>query len=68
VSAFFNNDNTYDIYMEQLKGFEEEKDDYVWKLQKTLYRTIQKAYDWVENLDKIFQGHGYYKLHADPQI
>ena len=68
VSAFFNSDNTYDIYIEQPKGFEEGRDNHVWKLWKTLYGTMQGAHDWAENLDKTFQGHGYYKSHADPQI
>jgi len=68
VSAFFNSDNTYDIYIKQPKGFEEGRDDYVWKLRKTLYGTMQGAHDWAENLDKTFQGHGYYKSRADPKI
>jgi len=54
--------------MEQPMGFEEGGDKYVWKLHKTLYRTMQGAHDWAKNLDKTFQGHGYYKSHADPQI
>jgi len=54
--------------MEQPKGFEERGGDYVWKLQKTLYGTMQGAHDWAENLDKTFEGHRYYKSHADPQI
>ena len=54
MSAFLNSDNAYDIYMEQLKGFEEGEDNHVWKLRKTLYETMQKVYDWVKNLDKIF--------------
>jgi len=29
---------------------------------------MQGAHDWAENLDKTFQSHGYYKLHANPQI
>jgi len=29
---------------------------------------MQGAHDWAENLDKTFQGHGYYKSYADPQI
>jgi len=29
---------------------------------------MQRAHNWAENLDKTFQGHRYYKLHADPQI
>ena len=29
---------------------------------------MQGAHDWAENLDKIFEGHGYYKSQADPQI
>jgi len=40
----------------------------VWKLQKTLYGTIQGAHDWAKNLDQTFEGHGYYRSRADPQI
>jgi len=29
---------------------------------------MQGAHDWAKNLDKIFEGHGYYKSQADPQI
>jgi len=53
--------------MEQSKGFEEGGDNYVWKLWKTLYGIMQEAHDWAENLDKTFEGHRYYKLHADSQ-
>jgi len=54
--------------MEQPKGFEEGGDDYIWRLRKTLYETMQSTHDWAENLDRTFEGHGYYKLKADPQI
>jgi len=54
--------------MEQPRGFEEGKEGFVWKLNKTLYRMMQGAHDWAENLDKTFEGHGYYKSKADPQI
>jgi len=54
--------------MEQPKGFEEGGEGYVWKLNKTLYGTMQGAHDWAENLDKTFEGQGYYKSKADPQI
>jgi len=36
---------TYEIYMEQPKGFEEGGMDYVWKLKKTLYGMMQGAHD-----------------------
>ena len=49
-------------------GFKKEEDEYVWKLHKTLYGTMQEAHDWAENLDKIFQDYIYYKSHADSQI
>jgi len=29
---------------------------------------MQGAYDWAENLDKTFEGHGFYKSRAGPQI
>jgi len=51
--------------MEQPKGFEERGDNHVWKLRKTLYGTMQGAYDWAENLDKTFEGHRFYKSRAD---
>jgi len=68
VSAFLNSENSFDVYIEQPRGFEEEGDDYIWKLKKTLYRTMQGAHDWAENLNKTFEEHGYYKSCADPQI
>jgi len=54
--------------MKQPKGFEKKGSDYVWKLKKTLYGTMQGAHDWAENLNKTFEGHGYYRSKADPQI
>jgi len=60
VSAFLNSDSAYKVYMEQPKGFEKGGLDYVWKLKKTLYGTIQGAHNWAENLNKMFEGHGYY--------
>ena len=32
VSAFLNSDSSFEVYMEQPKGFEEGGDDHVWKL------------------------------------
>ncbi|KAJ3552615.1 hypothetical protein NP233_g12840 [Leucocoprinus birnbaumii] len=68
VSAFLNSDNTFEVYMEQPRDFEEGGEEYIWKLLKTLYGTMQGAHDWAENLDRTFEGHGYYKSRADPQI
>ena len=45
VFAFLNSDSTFKVFMEKPKGFEEGGADYVWKLQKTLYRTIQGTHD-----------------------
>jgi len=61
VSAFFNSKSMFDVYMEQPRGFEEGGDNLVWKLQKTLYGTMQGAHDWAKNLDHTFKGHGYYR-------
>jgi len=33
-----------------------------------LYGTMQGVHDWAENLNKMFEGHGYYRSSADPQI
>ena len=49
-------------------GFKKGEDEYVWKLYKTLYGTMQGAYDWAENLDKTFQDYIYYKSCTDSQI
>jgi len=54
--------------MEQPRGFEEGGDNYIWRLHKTLYGTMQGAHDWAENLDKTFKGHSFYKSRANPQI
>jgi len=54
--------------MEQPKGFEEGGDNHVWKLRKTLYCTMQGAHNWAKNLDKTFEGHGFYKSRANSQI
>ena len=61
VSAFLNSESIFDIYMKQPRGFEEGGDDLVWKLQKTLYRTMQGSHNWAKNLDHTFEGHRYYK-------
>ena len=68
VSAFINSDNSFEVYMEQLKDFEQGGDGYIWRLYKTLYGTMQGAHNWAENLDKTFEGHRYYKSCTDPQI
>ena len=68
VSTFLNSDSTFEVFMEQPRGFEEGGADYVWKLRKMLYGTMQGAHDQAENLDKTFEEHRYYKSHADPQI
>jgi len=68
VSAFLNSDSSFEVYMEQPKRFEEGGDDHVWKLQKTLYGTMQGAHNWAKNLDKTFEGHGFYKSRANSQI
>jgi hypothetical protein len=69
VSAFLNSDNVFEVYMEQPPGFEEGgDDDNVWLLLKTLYGTMQGAHDWAQNLERAYQGHGYYTSKADPQV
>lgn len=68
VSAFLNSENVYDVYMEPPPGFEEGGGDSVWKLLKTLYGTMQGAHDWAQNLDRTYEGHGYYKSKADSQV
>jgi len=67
VSAFLNSNNAFEVYMKQPRGFEEGRDN-MWRLQKTLYRTMQGTHDYAQNLDKTFKGHRYYRSKADPQI
>ncbi|KAF7770864.1 hypothetical protein Agabi119p4_6838 [Agaricus bisporus var. burnettii] len=67
VSAFLNSDNVFEIYMEQPQGFEEGGDK-VWLLLKTLYGTMQGAHNWAFNLNRTYEGHGYYVSRADSQI
>jgi len=46
VSAFLNSNSSFNIYIEQPRGFEEGGDsDLVWKLQKTLYGMMQGVYN-----------------------
>ena len=61
TSAFLNSESSFDIYMEQPKGFEEGGDDLVWRLRKILYGTMQGAHDWAKNLNHTFEGHKYYR-------
>jgi hypothetical protein len=68
VSAFLDSINTFEVYMEQLSGFEEGGSDNVWLLLKTLYGTMQGTHDWAKTLDHMYQGHGYYTSKADPQV
>ena len=56
VSVFLNSKSTFDIYIEQLREFEERGEEFVWKLNKTLYGTMQGAHNWAENLDRTFEG------------
>jgi len=66
--VFLNSDSSYEVYIEQPKGFEEGGADNVWKLKKTLYGTMQGAHDWAKNLNRTFEGHGYYRSKTDLQI
>jgi len=45
TSAFFSSKSSFDIYMEQPKGFEKRGDDLVWRLHKTLYGTMQSTHN-----------------------
>jgi len=68
ISAFLNSDSSYEVYIEQPKGFKEGGADNIWKLKKTLYGTMQGTHNWAENLNRTFEGHGYYRSKADSQI
>jgi len=40
MPAFLNNNNSYEVFIEQPREFEEEEDNYIWRLYKTLYGTM----------------------------
>ena len=54
--------------MEQSKGFEEGRADFIWKLHKMLYGTMQGTHNWAENLNKTFKEYDYYKSSTNPQF
>ncbi|KAJ3564398.1 hypothetical protein NP233_g8320 [Leucocoprinus birnbaumii] len=68
VAAYLNSNIDFDVYMEQPQGFVEGGGDKVWKLQKTLYGTMQGGHDWFKTLSKTYKELGYHQSLAEPTI
>ena len=58
VSTFLNSESTFDVYIEQPKGFEEERERFVWKLNKTLYGIMQGAHNWAKTWTELLKAMG----------
>ena len=66
TTAFLNGDLDYEIYMEQPKGFVDERyPTYVCKLKRSLYGLKQAARCWNHTLTQYLISEGYTKSNAD---
>jgi len=69
VSAYLNSKNKFLVYMEQPPGFVKEgEEDMVNIALKTIYGTMNGAYDWANTLGGSYKDLGYYESKADPCI
>ena len=69
VSAYLNSDNKFLVYMEQPPGFVKPgEEDMVNIALKTIYGTMNGAYDWSQSLKASYNRLGYYELKANPCI
>ena len=68
-TAFLKGDVEDEIYMEQPEGFvNEERPDFVFKLNKNIYGSEQAAKCWNVAIDTFFMSSGYKKCGADPCV
>jgi hypothetical protein len=59
-TAFLNVFLKDDIYLKQPAGFEDpEHPDWVWKLEKAIYRLKQAGYEWNQTLDEYLRKEGF---------
>ena len=66
VAAYLNSKPQAEIYIELPEGAKVQGK--IGKLNRTLYRTIDGAYNWWETLDAEMSELGYYHLKADPSV
>jgi len=63
--AFLHGDLEEEIYMEQPKGFQVGKEDYVYILKKSLYDLKQAPRQWYKKFESIMGEQGYMKTTSD---
>ncbi|KAF5391957.1 hypothetical protein D9757_003238 [Collybiopsis confluens] len=69
IAAYLNSTPEVDIYMRQPPGYiVPGHENSVCHLKKTLYGTMQGAYDWARTLDAGFTSIGYQASKADPCV
>ena len=66
VAAYLNSKPQVDIYIELPEGAKVQGK--IGKLNKTLYGTMDGAYNWWETLDEEMSELGYYRSKADPSV
>ena len=68
-TAFLQGNLEDEIYMEQPEGFvDEERPDYVCKLNKSIYGLKQASRCWNTAIDTFLLSNGYKKCSADPCV
>ena len=55
VDTYLNSNIDFDMYIKQPQKFVKKRSDIVWKLCKTLYRTIQGRHDWFKTLSTTYK-------------
>ena len=69
TSAYLNAKTREEVYIRQPPGHEiDGKEDWVCKLKKAIYGTRQGGHEWYEELNRGYDGIGYYTSKADPCI
>lgn len=69
VSAYLNSDNRFLVYMEQPPGFVKVgEENSVNLVLKTIYGTMNGAYEWAKHLGRSYKALGYYESKADPCV
>jgi hypothetical protein len=65
-TAFLNAELKEDIYLKQPTGFEDpEHPDWIWKLEKALYRLKQAGYKWNQTLDEYLWKEGFHFVRSE---
>src|SRR5262249_10356401 len=68
-TAFLHGDIDMELYVEQLKGFEVKgKEDWVWRLNKSLYGTKQAPQCWQKRFQEFFARLRFKATSADDAV